>query len=177
MKKLFITLCGIAVLSSITGFASAEDKGCPKSTPEIKTGTEQNRPEFVGRHHFTPEMKAKFEQKRAEFDKKLNLTPDQKAKMKAVHQASRAQIKPLFEQMKAERAKMKQLESSSASKDAIAAERTKIHQIREQLKTIRKADFEKIQAFLTPDQQALFNKMHEERKNRMNSHKHNFDKK
>jgi len=156
MKKLFITLCGIAVISSLSNFASAEDKGCPTK--------------------FTPEMKAKMEQKRAEMDKRLNLSPEQKEKMKAIHEASKTKIKPLFEKMKVEREKMKQLKDSSASKEEINAQRAKLKLIREQLKAIRTADFEKMQAFLTPAQQAEFNKMHDERKSHMESRKNKSDK-
>lgn len=148
MKKLFITLCGIAVISSISGFATAQEKGCPKN--------------------FSPEMKAKMEQKRAEFDKRLNLTAEQKEKMKAIHEESRIKIKPLFERLKTEKTKLNQLKASNAPAADIKNQKEKLHSIKAQLKEIRKADFEKIQSILTPEQQKEFNKMHEEnKKNRM----------
>jgi len=140
MKKLFITLCGIAVLSSISVHAFAEDMNGP--------------------HKFSPEMKAKMEQKRAEFDKKLNLTPVQKDKMKAMHQASREKMKPLFENIRAERTKLEQLKSSNSSVKDIQAQEDKIHKIKDQIRAERKSNFEQTQTILTPDQQKVFNEMH-----------------
>lgn len=164
MKKLFITLCGIAVLAGLSDFAYAEEKGCHKNfSSEMKSGKGQN---------FTPEQKeqfkAKMEQKKAEFEARLNLTPAQKEKMKAIHQASRTKIQPLFECMKIERAKLQQLKSSGASEQAIQEQKQKVKQIRDQIKVIRKSNFEQIQAILTPDQQKEFNKMHEENKKNRN---------
>lgn len=145
MKKLLITLCGIAVISGLSNFAYAEENACPKQ--------------------FTPEMKAKMEQKKAEFDQRLNLTPEQKQKMKAIHESARVKIQPLFEKMKVERAKLEQLKTSGAAKAVLMAQHEKVKQIRAQMKVIRQSNFEQIQAILTLDQQKEFNKMHEEHMN------------
>lgn len=159
MKKLFITLCGIAVLSGLSNIAFAEGMGCPNK--------------------FSPEMKAKMEQRKAEFDKRLNLTPEQKEKMKAIHQESRAKIKPLFECMKNEREKLLQIQSSStATQQDIQAQREKITHIKSEIKAIRKMNFEKTQAILNPEQQKEFKKMREEHKNKMKEEgkNHKWDK-
>ena len=153
MKKLFITFCGIVVLSGLSHFAYAEEKGCPNS--------------------FSPEMKAKMQQKKAEFEARLNLTPDQKEKMKAIHKSAKDKIQPLFECMKTERAKLKQLKTSGASEQQLQAQKQKIKSIREQIKTIRKSNFTQIQAILTPEQQKEFNKMHEEHKQNKNQNQKN----
>ena len=149
MKKLFVILCGIALLSSISGHVFAEDMNC--------------------QHKFSPEMKAKMEQKRDEFEKKLNLTDDQKEKMKAIHQASREKIRPLFENLKAERTKLNQLKFCNSPEKDIQAQQDKINNIKKQIKAERKSNFEQIQAILTPDQQKEFNKMHEQHKKHRNS--------
>jgi len=173
MKKLFITLCGIAVLSGLSNFAYAEGKGCPtdKFSPEMKGKMHQN---------FTPEqreqMKAKMQQKKAEFEARLKLTPDQKEKMKAIHESAKCKIQPLFESMKTERAKLKQLKESGASQQEIQAQKAKVLKIREQIKAVRKSNFEQIQAILTPEQQKEFNKMHEEHKQFKNQ-KNKFEEK
>ena len=156
MKKLLITLCGIVMLSGLSNFAHAEDKCHPDK--------------------FSPEMKAKMEQRKAEFEKRLNLTQEQKDKMKAIHEASRDQIKPLFESLKSEREKLNQLKSSGASEQEIQAEQQKAGIIRDSIKTIRKSNFEQTQAILTPAQQKEFNKMHEERK-KFRNHKNKFEEK
>ena len=158
MKKLFITLCGIAVISGLSNFAYAEGKGCPTDK-------------------FSPEMKAKMEQKKVEFETRLNLSPEQKEKMKAHHQSSRVKIQPLFENMKTERAKLKQLKESGASEQVIKSQKEKIKQIRDQMKVIRKSNFEHIQTILTPEQQKEFNKMHEEHKQFKKNHKKEFKNK
>lgn len=146
MKKMLTILCSAAVLASVSNFAFAEGK------------------EFRGKN-LTPEQKAQMEQKRAEFDARLNLTPEQKEKMKDFHQESKAKIEPIFAQIKVEKAKMKQLKESGASENEINIQMKKIHKLREDMKAIRKANFEQIQTILTPEQQKEFNKMHEEHKN------------
>jgi Spy/CpxP family protein refolding chaperone len=166
MKKLFITLCGIALLSSISGHAFAENTNCPAKNPPTEN---MNRP-----HKFSPEMKAKMEQKRAEFEKKLNLAPDQKTKMKAIHQASREKMKPLFESMKAERAKLEQLKTGNSPAKDIQAQQDKIRQIKDQIKAERKSNFEQVQAILTPAQQKVFNEMHQKNNEK---HRHFGDEK
>ncbi|HBG49481.1 MAG TPA: hypothetical protein DDW90_08285 [Cyanobacteria bacterium UBA9971] len=174
MKKLFITLCGVAVLAGLSNFAYAEGKGCPtdKFSPEMKGKMHQN---------FTPEqreqMKAKMQQKKAEFEARLKLTPTQKEKMKAIHESAKCKIQPLFENMKTERTKLKQLKESGASQQEIQAQKAKTLKIREQIKAVRKSNFEQIQAILTPEQQKEFNKMHEEHKKNMNEHKNDFKNK
>lgn len=158
MKKLMLTLCTIAVLTGITNSAFANETGCKRN--------------------ITPEMKAKFEQRKAEFEKRLNLTPEQKTKMDAIHQESRAKIKPLFDAMKVEKQNLVQLQACATTpKETIAAEEAKVQQLRTQIKAIRKENFEKTQAILTPDQQKEFNKMHEERKKHRHNHKEGFGNK
>jgi|GEM_PF-4531362 len=152
MKKLFVTLCGIAVLSSLSGHAFAENTGYGGDFS-------------AGEHKLTPEMKAKMEQKKAEFQQRLNLTTEQKEKMEALHQSAREKMRPLFESMKIEIKKMKQLGAASASEQDKKAQMAKIQSIRNQTKTIRESNFNQIQTILTPEQQKEFNKMHEERKN------------
>lgn len=157
MKKLLLTLFGIAVLSSASGFAYAE--------------------EFPHPDKFSPEMKAQMEQRKAEFEKRLNLTQDQKDKMKAMHEASRAKIKPIFESLKTEREKLNQLKScTTASKQEIKTQEEKVCSIRKEIRAIRKANFEQIQAILTPEQQKEFNKMHEEHKKHRKNKKFGEDK-
>ena len=171
MKKLLITVCGIAILAGLSNFAYAEEKGCPtnKFVPEMKGKMQQNKFEFGKRQDLTPEqkeqMKAKMQQKKAEFEARLQLTSEQKEQMKAIHESAKCKIQPLFENMKTESTKLKQLKESGASQQEIQAQKAKTLKIREQIKDVRKSNFEQIQAILTPEQQKEFNKMHEEHKN------------
>ncbi len=158
MKKLFITLCGVVVLAGLSNFVYA--KGCPCNAPK-----------------FTPEVKAKMEQKKAEFDKRLNLSSEQKDKMKAIHEASKAKIIPVFEKVKFEKAKLKQLKQSGASQQELQAQHAKVRTLREQIKTLRQEDFQQVQAILTADQQKEFNKMHEEHKKEFKKHRNEMKKK
>jgi len=158
MKKIFAVLFSTAILLSLSGmvFAKGGEMNCPM----------QN----------SPEMKAKMEQKKAEFEQRLNLTEDQKTKIKAIREQSREKIKPLFESMKVERAKLHQLKESGASQKEIDAQKTKLKMIREKIKEEQKANFEKVQSILTPDQQKEFNKIHEEHKKEFAKHKGEFKK-
>lgn len=147
MRKLLLTLCGVAVLSSVSSFTSAEG----------------------GYNHgkMTEEQRQKMKQRRTEFRKKLNLNPEQQEKMKALREASRVKMKSLHEQLRREKAKLKQLREGGASEEEIKLQRQKIHKAKARKKEIIKANFEKMQTFLTPDQQKEFNKMHEEHKKKM----------
>lgn len=158
MKKLLLTFCSIAIFTGITNAAFANENGCHRN--------------------FTPEMKAKFEQRKAEFDKRLNLTPAQKEQMKAIHEESKVKIKPLFECLKAEKQNLTQLQASQTTpKETITAQEAKIKKLKTEIRAIRKENFEKTQAILTPDQQKEFNKMHEERKKHRPNHKKGFENK
>lgn len=160
MKKLLITLCGTAVLLSVSNFASAEGQKfeCKRSG------------NFEGKgpgYRFSPEKRAEMQKKRAEFRKKLNLTEEQQEKMKSLHEASREKMKSLFVELRKEKAKLKQLRDDGASKEKMKLQMQKIHKIKAQKKELRKTNFEKMQTFLTPEQQKEFNKMHEEHKKKM----------
>jgi Spy/CpxP family protein refolding chaperone len=158
MKKKFVTLCSIAMLTSLSSSAFAQK-------------------DFSPHHKMTPEMKAKMEQRKEEFEKRLNLTPEQKEKMRAMHEASKEKIRPLFEQMRLEKDKLNQLRTSNASAQDIKLQEEKVFKLKSELRNIRKADFEKTQSILNPEQQKEFNKMHEEHKKEWKQRKgKNFNK-
>ena len=157
MKKLLIALCGTAILFSISTFALAEG----------------------GKMHgkMTEEQKQKMEQKKAEFETRLKLTEKQKEQMKALHEESKAKIEPIFERLKLEKAKIRQLKQQGASEEELKAQMDVIRKLKAEKRAIRKANFEKMQALLTPEQQKEFNKMHEEHMQKMKKMKNKKGKK
>ena len=166
MKKLAVTLCGMIVLTGLSSQVFAEGANCPPKNWQNENMDHQRQ--------FPPEMKAKMEQKRAEFEQRLNLTPEQKEKMKAIHEASKEKMRPLFESIRAEKQQMKALGGTNASAENIQAEQAKLMDIKSRIRAIRKSNFEQVQAILTPEQQKEFNKMHEEHKKMFEQRKHQF---
>jgi len=158
MKKIFAVLFSTAILLGISSmvFAKGEDMNCGRQA--------------------SPEMKAQMEQRKAEFEQRLNLTEAQKTKIKAIHEQSREKMKPLFDSMKVERTKLRNLKESNASQKDIDVQKTKIKKIREKMKEEKKANFDKVQSILTPEQQKEFNKMHEEHKKEFQKNKGEFKK-
>lgn len=87
------------------------------------------------------------------------LSEDQKTQFKSIMQASREEVKPLFEKMQA----LKQASKANGSFDDKS--KSEFVAIRQKLKQHREATNQKILAILTPEQKVEFEKMQANRKN------------
>ncbi len=99
-----------------------------------------------------------------EFKSRLNLTQEQLDKAKALRIASQEKMKPLMEELRQKQAERNRLENFDSDD-------TKIQQLNNEIRTLRKQIHEIIMQnerdfiqILTPEQQSEFNKMREERK-------------
>lgn len=94
----------------------------------------------------------------------LNLSPEQTEQAKALRENSREKIKPLIENFKAERTKLKELKQQNASEEEIKAQIEKIKKTKVQLKEIREKNLAQFEAILTAEQKVKFKKFQEEQK-------------
>jgi len=84
---------------------------------------------------------------------KLNLTADQQGKLLALHKEKNAEAKPLFDQMKAIRDKVKaELLKSEPSKQALDNFASQLGDLHRQLVRNMNEHLLKVKAILTPDQ-------------------------
>jgi len=112
----------------------------------------------------------------------LNLTEEQDVKAKQLREQSREKIKPVFEQIKAEKAKMKELREQNAGKEELAKQREKIADLMKQTKEIHKQNLVNFEEILTPEQKTKFQEIKakkmekiKERKGKGFKHKHNWN--
>lgn len=103
--------------------------------------------------------------------KELNLTETQKTQAKHLRESARSTIQPLFQQMRTERQKLRELRQSNASADTISIQKEKLKALHLQLQTLRKDHMQKFEAILTPDQKAKFEKVIAEKKAKMEEFK------
>jgi|GEM_PF-2922571 len=103
--------------------------------------------------------------------KQLNLTEEQDAKAKQIREQSRDKIKPIFEQIKAEKAKMKELVEQNSSKEVLEKQREKIAGLMKQAKEIHKQNLENFQGILTPEQKTKFEDIKKNKMGKMKAKK------
>lgn len=121
--------------------------------------------------HHKDHNKECFKKRHEKFVKKLNLTQEQQDQIKSTREQSRAEMKPLFEQLRSEWHNYKKLSQSNATPEALKQQKEKIHQLRDQIREIHKKNFEKFESILTPEQKAKFEQM---KKNHHHHHHHHY---
>ena len=97
----------------------------------------------------------------------LNLTEEQRAKAKEIREKSRDKIKPLFEEIKAEKQKFKEMVGRNASKEELKIQREKIHNLIKRAQEIRKQNLASFEQILTPEQKVQFNEIKQQKHEKM----------
>ena len=98
---------------------------------------------------------------------KLNLTQEQKDKFKAMRESSRNQIKPLLDELNAERKKFRDLRQSNAKPEELQAQRQKMIEIKTKIREIHKQNLTYFEQNLTPEQKVKFQEIKKQRMERM----------
>ncbi len=91
--------------------------------------------------------------------KKLNLTEEQSAKAKGIRENSRSKIKPLIEELRAEKEKYREMVKNKASKEALQTQREKILELRKKAQVINKENMANFEQILTPEQKTQFSEL------------------
>ena len=97
----------------------------------------------------------------------LNLTEEQKAQIKQIRQAGKEKIKPIREQMKANRQKLAELSAGNFDQAQVQAIATQQGSLTAQLIVERESVKSQIFQILTPEQKAKAAEMQAKRKQRM----------
>ena len=97
----------------------------------------------------------------------LDLTEEQKVQMKQIRQASKEKIKPIREQMKANRQKLAELSAGNFDQVQVQAIATQQGSLTAQLIVERESIKSQILKVLTPEQKAKAAEMQAQRKQRM----------
>lgn len=155
MKKILTIVAATAVFASMTNTAISY-------------------PNFQHKHQHNFQQKAqKIKAKHDGICKELNLSKEQQQKMNEFRAQKRAELKPIFEKMKQEKQKLHELKQSNAAKNSINSQREKIQKLRAQKDEIKAKYHEKIKSILNTEQQKKYDKLMNERQNKMK----NFQKK
>lgn len=179
MKKQILTLAVCLALTATTTLAAttapAVNKKTPAKAPQqvaaksavkpvatVKPAPvqEQVSPEVQARIRF----EAKMNQERELMHNALNLTPEQRTKAKALDQKTREEIKPLFEKVRAEKMKLKELETKKACPIEISKQKHEVRLAKKAIKKHFEASRKKFESILTPDQIAKLKVMREEKR-------------
>ncbi len=146
MKKIFMTLTCLAILSTGTVFAHDGSEGNFPPPPPCKSKTQK-----------PPVMK---------LDEKLNLTEEQQDLLKKNRIESRKKLKPIMQEIFDKKNAIADIRDSELSKDE---QDKKIELLKNDLRTlkatadeIRKADMEYFESILTKDQKAKFEEIKKE---------------
>ena len=103
-----------------------------------------------------------------ELENKLNLTEEQKAKAKEIRMQGREEIKPIIDELRAKKEKIREIKASSLSEkekaSQIEAQRKEIQSLREQADKIREKNMTQFENILTAEQKVEFNKFKQEMK-------------
>ncbi len=146
MSKIVVVFC-IVALTAFASIAQANDGGC---------GCEQGQRH---RHHNFKRIA-----------KKLSLTDAQKVQVKAIFQANKDVVKPIFTSLHTERKNLQTLlHADTIDEAAIRAETAKIAGIQADLNVNRAKVGAKFRAILTPDQLVVLKTMHNKRQHKGDS--------
>ena len=145
--------------------ATKKCKKCAKKAvknPVKKVANKQAVPEQVT---LTPEQiakqqfEAKMAQERDTFYNKLGLSAEQKTKAEALDKANRESAAPLFDAVRAEKAKLHQMKAQKACFFAICKQEKAVKAAKKALRAHMDASKKQFEALLTKDQLAKFEAM------------------
>jgi Spy/CpxP family protein refolding chaperone len=158
MKKIIVAIALISLISTNVGYVFAQE-----ATQPMKNNGWNHGNKYGMQHGNKLGLK-----------KQLNLTEEQSVKAKQFREQSREKIKPIFDQIKAERAKLREMIQQNASKDELAKQREKIAGLMNQAKEIHKQNLSNFENILTSEQKIKFAEI---KKNRAEKFKENKGKK
>ena len=131
-----VVMFSVAVLTAFAGIAQAYDGGCDQGQRH--------------RHHNFKKIV-----------NKLGLTDTQKAQVKAIFQANKEVVKPIYTNLRAERKNLQVLlHANTVDETAIRAETAKISGIQADLNVNRAKVGIQFRAILTPEQLAILKTLH-----------------
>lgn len=158
MKKLLILAGVIGLMTTTQCFAQDENAAAPQ--PPQAPCEKQFKPENCNlkKLHKGPNFE--------EFEQKLKLTDEQKAKAKALREAEHEQIRPFLdkigEKMNEEKAVMDKKLTFDERQAELAPIRKDIHEIKNEIRTIRMQNKAKFESLLTSKQLKKLEKMKED---------------
>lgn len=173
MKKQILTLAMCLALTSTAALANgttAVAKKTPAKAPQkvvktipvaqVKPTAEVMTPEQQAKKRFEEKMKTE----REHFYSTLSLTEEQKAKAEAMDKKHREEARPLFEKMKAEKTKLRELKAKKACPCEIAKQKHEVKVARKALKSHFEASRKEFETLLTPAQMTKLKEMETQRK-------------
>jgi Spy/CpxP family protein refolding chaperone len=155
MRKLHLAGVSLALTLGGAALASAQSTTAPTQAGTDQAGattSTTSQPPAAA-----PRMRLRHHHHHRGLFRGVKLSADQKTKLAGIRDQYRAQAKPLFEQMRATRADFRAAKAKNDS-TAMAAARTKFHDIRSQFATLRRRWTSDARSVLTPDQQERFDK-------------------
>ncbi|EKE03384.1 MAG: hypothetical protein ACD_20C00210G0004 [uncultured bacterium] len=102
---------------------------------------------------------AKKQEHCVNFAQKLNLTEAQSQTIKEMREKARTQIKPVIEELRAEKQKYREMVKNNASKADLETQKQKILKLKEKSQEIRKENLANFEKVLTPEQKTQFSEM------------------
>lgn len=139
-----VSVCSIVAITAFSGIALADSGGFGGY--------------YSGRNHH---------QNFRKIETKLGMTDVQKAQAKAIFEANKPVVKPLYESLQTERTNLQALiNADSVNEDAIRAESAKIAGIQAELNVNRAKTGALFRAILTPEQLAILKTLEEKREQR-----------
>ena len=176
-----MSVLAMVVMLSTNGISYANDVA---EAPD-KMPMKMERPHFGfdgPRHHkykAQPPSKAEMEAKKAEFEKRLNLTEEQKAQIEKNKQDDREKMKPIFDKMKENKAKIREIhkDTSLSPEDKVlkSAEFEKeLIDLKVKANELRKENMKNFERVLTDEQKTEFSKIKEEQKMEMEKRRAEF---
>ena len=102
---------------------------------------------------------AKKQEHCVNFAQKLNLTEAQSQTIKEMREKARAQIKPVIEELRAEKQKYREMVKNNASQADLETQKQKILKLKEKSQEIRKENLANFERILTPEQKTQFSEM------------------
>ena len=162
MKKLLIITCAMCVLGGASNAATAN--------VTEKTGIEKQKPQIERKAPDMEQMKRIRKAHDAAFEQKLNLTEVQKLKARELRKSGHEKIKPVMEQIKANKQEAEAIRNSKLTVEAQEEKLTVIDknlaQLEKEARDIRKQNMKDFEAILTKDQKKILKNMKKEgRKN------------
>lgn len=137
------------------------DEMGPPPPPHFKQMSPQEREKWKKDH----------EKRKAEFDSRLKLTDAQKKQIEQNRIESHKKMKPVFEEMKAKKMKIQEIQASTLSQEEKEKQtcslRAEVKNLKMQLRQFREANMKAFEDILTEPQKKEFAKIKEEHKKKM----------
>ncbi len=173
-KKFLIPAFAMVILLSVNSTSYANESEQIKEEQSMKIERSMKNFNAPRHHKFHGQRpsKAQMEAKKAEFEKRLNLTEEQKQQIDKNKQKDREKMKPIFEKMAENKAKIREIhqDKTLSPEDKVkksAQYEKNLIDLKVKANELRKENMKSFENILTSEQKEEFSKIREEQKQEM----------